>query len=688
VKSIKFPPTQATYYQLKGGLDLVTPPIAIDPGRCFDAQNYEPVTVGGYRRLDGFERFDGRPKPSDASYWLIDVNITGALAVGNTVTGVTSAATGKVLAIGTDELVLGRVSGTFVSGEVLNVGGTPRATTTSAAGENSSQNPSTHADNRLLAADDRRADIAAVPGSGPIRGVFMLADVWYALRDNAGATAGAIYKQTSGGWSLVSLGNEIQFTGAVAQVFQGNTITGASSGATATVARAMLRTGTWTAAGAGTLILTGIVGTFTNGENLQVGGVTKVVASGANTAITRAPGGNLDWVTANFTGSTATRRVYGADGANLAFEFDGTIYAPIRTGMTTDTPRHIAFHKNRLFLSFLGSLQYSAVGEPFTWTAVLGANEISTGDPITALKPQTGNTSGASLAVACADFLFVLYGNTNTDFQLVQSNDDLGFGSYTIQSVGNDSYGLTSRGIQALTTTLNYGDFNFAAVSFLIQPLLEAKRAAGYTSCGTTIKGKNQYRLYFSDNSGIIVGLTGGKVAGLLPVDYGLPVLCISTCSLSTGEEQTMFGSDDGFVYQDNVGTSFDGEVLPAWVRPVFNNLQSPLVRKQFRRAVFEVKSDGFSVVNITYDIGYATPAVSSAAVQQDITLLGDGGYWDQFIWNQFTWDSPVVSEASISIDGIEKNISFFFYSNRAQDDSHTVQGISLLYTPRRLERS
>lgn len=687
-RPIRFPPVRPAYYPMRGGLDLVTPAIQIDPGKVFDSQNYEPLTVGGYKRLAGHERLDGRPAPSAASYWLISATITGALAVGNTVTGGTSAATGKVLAIDGTTIVLGRVSGTFASGEALNVGGTPRATTTSLATENAASAPATHVVYRLLAANDRRADIQAVPGSGPVRGVYIYQDTYYAFRDNAGGTAGDLYKSTAGGWVQVTFGRELQFTGATAEISAGQTVTGATSGASAVVVRALLRTGTWGASGVGTLVFASVTGAFVNAENIQVGGVTKAVASGADSAITRAPGGRLDIITANFTGSTATERMYGADGVNKAFEFDGTTYVPIRTGMTTDTPSHIAWHLNRLWLSFQASVQFSSVAQPYGWTAVTGAGEIATGEIVTGMVSQSGNAQGASLSITTSERLFILYGSSSSAFQLVPSNDDLGFQEFTQQTVSNGTYGVTARGIQSLVTTLNYGDFNFSALSFLVQPLLEAKREAGLSACAATLKARNQYRLFWSDNTGLIVGLTGEKINGIMPVDYGRPVLCICTKTLTNGREVTIFGSDDGYVFMDNVGTSFDGDTLPAWIRPVFNNLQTPLVRKQYRRAVFEVKTDGYSLVNISYDLGYATPNVAPAAPQADTALLGTGGYWDQFVWNRFIWSAAVITEASISMNGTEKNVSFFFYSNRAEDDPHVVQGVNLLYTPRRLQRS
>ena len=100
-----------------------------------------------------------------------------------------------------------------------------------------------------------------------------------------------------------------------------------------------------------------------------------------------------------------------------------------------------------------------------------------------------------------------------------------------------------------------------------------------------------------------------------------------------------------------------------------------------------EVECEGYAQVNATYDLGYGSPNVEPAAVQQDQTLIGQGGYWDQFTWDQFTWDAAVVTDAQISIDGAENNINFLFYSSRAQDDPHTVQGVQLMYIPRRINR-
>lgn len=681
---VKIPNPKLSYYPVKGGLDLVTPAIALDPGKCFDAQNYILEITGGYKRTPGFERFDGRPSPSEASYWVYPVNITGALAVGDTITGATSAATGKVLAIVGVDLILGRVVGTFTSSEVLNVGGTPRATATGLTIENGATLPDEDATYSALAADDLRADIQAVPGSGPIRGLIFLNDVLYAFRDNAGGTAGAIYKQSTSGWTSVSLGTEIQFTGAVGEIFVGDTITGGTSGATAVVVASLLRSGTWTASGVGTLVISAVTGTWQSGEAIKVSATTKATTSTVATAITRAPGGYLDGRYAIFTSAGLNRKFWGADGVNTAFAFDGTNYIPIRTGNTIDTPSHAHVHRDHLFLSFGSSLQYSGINTPYFWAASGGSAEIFAGSTISGIQSLSGNQSGASLMIFADDNTFVLYGSSSADFNLVTSTFELGFAENTIQPISNDIYGLTNRGVHTVTNTLEYGNFVFNSVTFPIQPLIAAKlgtQTASYSS-----KTYNDYRLFFSDGTGIVIGITAGKVTGILPLNYGKEVHWAQSFTDNAGAEVVFWGGHDGFVYQDSVGTSFDGDDIEAWIRLAFNNLQSPQIRKRYVRAVFEVKTEGYSTAQVAYDLGYANPDVNSSPLT-DISLVGAGGYWDQVTWDQFTWDASVVSTPKVSMNGTETNASFLFYSMTPKDKPHTVQGVTLEYIPRRIAR-
>lgn len=191
---------------LAGGLDLVTPAMSIKPGRLIDALNYE-ATANGYRRMDGYERLDGRPSPTAATYWIMERSATAyVFAGGDVVTGGTSAATGVVLDVTqpAGQIVLTALSGAFEVGENLIVGGTVRATAVTVAVERGAGEDEYDAAYKLAATIAARALIERVPGSGPVRGVWAFNGVAYAVRDNLAGTVGVMWKATTAGWAVVS----------------------------------------------------------------------------------------------------------------------------------------------------------------------------------------------------------------------------------------------------------------------------------------------------------------------------------------------------------------------------------------------------------------------------------------------------------------------------------------------------
>lgn len=128
---------QKTYsFPLVGGLDLTTPAAKIQPGMVISSKNYEPDDEGGYRRVSGYERFDGLPSPTGASYWILnfDAGDIATAEVGGNCRGMTSGAVGVVAVVtltsgswaGSDaagESVLREVVGDFQDNETLSFTG-------------------------------------------------------------------------------------------------------------------------------------------------------------------------------------------------------------------------------------------------------------------------------------------------------------------------------------------------------------------------------------------------------------------------------------------------------------------------------------------------------------------------------------------------------------------------------------
>jgi hypothetical protein len=213
---------QTKYYGLGGGLDLVTSPIEMPPGRVIAGINYEPIAEG-YARIDGFEVRDGRPRPSDVTYWVLNFDAgVAAITEGQTVTGATSSASGKALIdavvetgsyVGTDAagyLVLTNVTGTFQNNENLQVAAVTKSVANGLAVEEGADNDTDHDTWYQDAVETARALIQKPAGSGSIRGTWTYNGDDYCFRDNAGSTAGVMYKATTSGWAVQALGREMQ----------------------------------------------------------------------------------------------------------------------------------------------------------------------------------------------------------------------------------------------------------------------------------------------------------------------------------------------------------------------------------------------------------------------------------------------------------------------------------------------
>lgn len=678
---MKMPATQTEFVAFDGGLDEVTPPLLLPSGRCRSAQNFELDTQGGYTRCLGYERYSGQPSPSDADYKYIPATVTGVVANGNTVTGATSGATGVVIASAADRVVATKVTGTFASGENLTIAAVVVAVTTAVAYSAGGDSQDQVAQYHNLAADVYRADIAAVPGSGAILGLKYFAGTLYAVRNNAGGTAAAWYKSSAGGWTAVTFSEEIAFTNANASVGEGDTLT---KTATATISRVVVRTGTLASGtNTGKLIITGRSGSFTAGAATTTGGGS-LTLSGAQTAITFLPGGRFNFRSYNFG---LGERLYGCDGVNRAFEFDGTVMVPISTGMTADTPTHVATHKNHLFLSFSNSMQHSGIGSPYTWTIVSGAGELNLGSPITAMQPMPGdNIAGGAMACFTANQTYLLYGTSSSDWQLVTQRSDIGALAYTAQFI-DAAYYMDLRGVTSLGQSASFGNFEASTLSGLVRPIVNTNKGRIKDSC--VIKDKNQYRVLCSGGVVLVMTLRANGVAGFMPLLLAHAMVLMDQSDSSSGEELVFYGDDAGMVYQGEVGTSFDGEPIESFLLLGFNSSKSPRVLKQYRKVVFEVSALGYAQFYCSAELDYASSSVG--AVDAEIVGFGldapVGGSWDTGVWDAGSWDGLTLLPAELPITGLAQNISIRITQFSDYHQSLTFYNGLMHYTPRRQMR-
>jgi len=684
------PQPQPAITELGGGLDQETPSWSVLPGAVKDALNYEATTDGGYQDVTGYERYDGSPRPSAASFTVLDVTITGAIAVGDTVTGATTGDTGYVIAKATypDDatqtyLVLTKVVGDWDNATeditVTGVQGNVDAIGYADAGPTSQ----TTAQYTNLAADQYRADIAVVAGEGDVWGGFSLGGVRYALRNKVGGVTAGLYKSTATGWTLVVLNEEVAFTsGGTHEVLEGDTLTGATSTETCVVKRVQLTSGSWAGGdAAGWLTIASKSGAL-QAENLDEGANSNVCTIGGDAAAAvLQPDGRLDYDLSNFADPAGSERVYCADGVNLCYEFDGTTFAFIRTGMTTDTPTHIKVHKYQLALSFVSSFQHSSPGDPRNWSVITGASEISTGYTITGLDTQPGAEGNDALLIACRQRLFILYGNTVSDWNLVRYREKVGAYEWTIQQIAYTLF-LDDRGITDLRTVQAFGNFDHSSLSGKIRRLMNSKRLLAVAS--TVVRDKNQYRLFFSDKTALYVTMAGAKVIGIMPILLNDQVTCTWSQETSTGSEEVYFGCDDGFVYQMEKGTSFDGDAIYAYIYTHFDHAKSVEWWKSYEGPVtVEGKGTGYAQIDVAYQLDSNASTVGQPDWQTAELPISVGSGWDAGLtWDTgVTWDdSSTLPVLDLDLRGEGRNISWVITKDSDYYKPVTLTGIHYRY--------
>ncbi len=674
---MSYPEVKYDVVQMLGGLDQVTPILSLKSGVCKRAANFECSITGGYSRIAGYERFDGRPRPSDATYRSMTCNITGSIVVGNTVTGMTSGATGKVIAIDGSTVVITRVVGDFEAAEGLSVAAVQQATATDIEGVVG--DGFLDATYKYLAAEDYRADIDEVPGSGQILGLGYYNDKVYAFRNNAGGTAADMYASSSSGWVQVTFGEIVSFSNANINVTDNDTLT--QGGVTATIKRVCVQSGSLSSGtNTGVLILRSRTGgNFSAGAATSTG-TGALTLGGAQTAITLLPNGRFNCVVANFGAGPSSKRMYCADGVNKGFEFDGTDLIPITTGMTTDKPNLVVAHKQHLFFTFGYSLQFSSIGEPYRFDPILGAGEIAMNSDITNLVILPGDQTSGALAVLTRYDMSILYGSGVDSFALASFNSGSGAVAYSAQNM-DQTYFLNEQGITSIATTKDYGNFSPSALTMNLRPFLIAHMPL--TTASGLNRKRGQYRVFFSDGFGLYATIRSGTYMGAMPVQFPDTVLCVTEGEDVNNELTSYFGSTGGYVFEMDVGTSFDGADIAANITTTFNHIGNHRMLKRYRKASVEASGNSYCEFSAGFNFGYR-----SIEIEQDVpsqyNVDNRSSYFDEMDWDNFIWDGQDIAPTEIGLTGTAENISFIAFTVSKIVTPFTLNSVTIHYTPRR----
>lgn len=673
---------------MTGGLDLVSGSVGVGAGRVASSVNFEQVFGKvGYRRIDGYERFDGRPQPHLATYYVQEFK-QGSVQInpGDPITGTTAAAT--VLAVvlesgtwgaGTAAGVLYVVltAGDWVAGQAINKAGSPAAVASAATFEGRAQTSSAHAAYLSQAIEQRRALIQKVPGFGPVLGVGIYDGVVFAARNAADGLSASLWRSSISGWVLVRSGllpdGRFEF---VAANFSGDAKRSILLGCdgrnvpfrwngTAYAEMAPIF-GTQATSASSIVVGTGAKSfTVVEAGRGYVTGDTLTIHSSANA-------GN------RMTG-TVTGYAHPVLDVNVASIVGSGTFADWRIGLADfeDKPYLLTAHKDHLFLAYpRGQLQASNLGDPMVYTTT--AALFGMGDEITGLASM----KGAVLGVFCDNRISLLNGSSKADWSMGIHAENIGTKARTVQANAGNALFVGWRGMVSMQATDAYGSFEPAICSRDVKPLLDSKLPL---IVGTRlVRGKYQYRMYFSDRSVLSACILTPAAAiqpkdvSFLPCEYRHAPSCLGSGPVD-GEDWLLFGTTDGWVMREDVGTSFDGAAIDSALRLHFNHFKNPAAKKRYFKLTLELDSQDAVTLRFrqVFDL---SDGFYFDSLTQTASSPGSGGQWDVDTWDSFYWSLPAAVQVESNVDGVSKSMSLVLWHSSATDAPFTLQGLLTQY--------
>lgn len=682
----------ASYAALTGGIDQASSPLNMKPGRLQRGLNVEEnFGQQGYSFVLGYERFDGRSAPSQADYSLQRFHLgTVAIAAGNTVTNATTAS-GLVVSVTVDVgsfaggdaegvLLLTNVTGAWADGDPIKVGGVQRAT----AADITESGSAAYADNQTAMTTVReylRALIAKPPGEGAILGGAVFNGVVYCVRNIVGSATATLWKSSASGWQSVKTG--LHPSGAYK--FEAANFSGASDDLSLYFVSGRTRLGKVTVDDVVTFAapIWGSEATSTTAVTIGLGAKTLTIAESAR-----------DWVVgsaltvwdvadrANYMVGTVTAYNSGTGQLDMNITVIGGVgtLSNWEIGRTdyTDKPFLLTEHKNHMWLAYQqGQLQTSNLGDPMaaTTTAAL----FGLGQDIHALI----SLKGKALGVFCESKVDVIDGSSATDWNKTTYSQTVGAIAETVQENSGNAMMLTRRGLTTLQSTDAFGDFESAIFSRDVQKTLEVYRNRVVGS--RMARNNYQYRLYFDDGTNLRFTLLSGSptpkprdVSPSLSTYNHIPS-CTFSGVMADGKDRMFFGTEDGWLMEEDAGSSFDGTAIYYAAMLAYDHFKSPAMDKQFHKLELELSCQDPLTINFrmlfdyddgTFDFGGGTAV-----------LAGEGGLYDSGTFDQIYFDRPGLSRQESGIDGQGRNMALLIWAESDFVRPATLQGVMTFFT-------
>ena len=650
--------------EFKGGLVTNLSPLqqAINaPGSARILRNYEPSIDGGYKRIQGYAKFDSSIM---APYGNPVVH--GASQSGTTLI---MGAIHTTPAVG-DTLTIADVSGTYTIAGISDFDATNnRATVTLTGALNSSP------------ANGALVTFVTVTTENYANGITY-------FNNKAVVALNADILETAGsGYTKINKPN-----------YGTPLIDGASQTGTTLVADAF---DTFPQAG-DVFTISGVDKTYTVTTTVSAysDASSKEVNIAINPTLASSPADNatITFISSDREGAintrfdiidfTGTKTLVLVDGVNAPALYNGTTFTVLDSAPSDVIGATVvATHKNHIFYAKGRVLSF---GSPLTTTDFQsgnGAGSIGLDNSIVAIKSFRDQ-----LIVFTDSSIFRLNGDALATFNLQPITRDIGcIQTDSVQEIGGDVVFMAPDGLRLLSATERIGDFGLAPITKKIQGTFNDFVKLHTDFFSLVIRNKSQYRLLGWNDS-----FTRPNAQGILFTQFASPgeasvidfaetrgiqaTACASVYSGTT--EFVLFSGKEGYLHRmENDTSSFDGNNIATTFATPFYPINDPRIRKTIYKAQFYLDPEGR--VNFDLNLKFDFDE-SGAVVMPAVTFTNASSNASQFYgigaFGTATYGAKLQKVFSAQTTGSGKTISAQFEADNNTDVPYALDALTLEY--------
>lgn len=253
----------------------------------------------------------------------------------------------------------------------------------------------------------------------------------------------------------------------------------------------------------------------------------------------------------------------------------------------------------------------------------------------------------------------------------------------TIQEFAGDLIFLAPDGLRTVAGTARIGDVELGTVSGPVKSFINAHIASADKFRSLVIPDKTQYRLFFT-KSGTSETSTHGLIAVIknnkfeFSQIYGIKPTSTDTL-VDTSGTTVVHGGADGYVYQQESGSSFDGTAIEGKYRSPDLNFGDSGVRKHMQRVLLNYKPEASLSADLYLRYDYESPDTPTP-LAYSISDVNVAAVYGEAVYNDVaTYGGQKEPLKRISVEG-----SGFTVAVRVNDNGvgapYALRGVGLEY--------